>query len=125
MNLLLVSEHEKIRRSVFLSIEGDAVGLNCNNTLTIRQSTFSLERFYEKAVRYSVLANTGLFVQILALIYQMSFTNTQSVCDALLISTYTYNFKEHCEGINLSCCIAGNGGLIHDTLSSDNRNIHR
>ena len=78
----IVPEHEKIRRSIFLSVEGEFVGLNCNGTIKVSESTFSVEKFYEKAVRYSVLANAAIFVQILALIYQMNYTNTQSVSES-------------------------------------------
>jgi hypothetical protein len=73
-----LSEVDKIRTSINLQMEGELIGLNCNSTIRISESTFSLEMFYEKAVHYSVMASLITFIQILALIYQMNFTSTQS-----------------------------------------------
>jgi hypothetical protein len=81
-----LSEEEKIRRSIILNMEGELIGLTCNSTIYLSETTFSVETFYDKAVRYSVMANVVTFIQILALIYQMNFTSTQSA--AARVSVY-------------------------------------
>jgi hypothetical protein len=67
------------QRQVKMSMTGRIVGLNCNSTIRVTDMmTFSVETVYTKAIHYTLMVNVLIMIQTCSLIYQMSFTRTQS-----------------------------------------------
>ncbi|KAL0484398.1 transmembrane E3 ubiquitin-protein ligase [Acrasis kona] len=76
------------QRLVKMVLTGHLSAINCNSTIVVRDiMTFSVETIYTKAIHYTLMVNLLIILQTCALIYQMSFTRTQSSASRVSLLT--------------------------------------
>jgi hypothetical protein len=67
----------------YLEMTGHVVSPNCNVKMDTEVKTVLVENYYQQAVHYALLVGVASIIEILTLINQMAYANTQAVSSSV------------------------------------------